>query len=1193
MLIQAQLQRVAMPTIRSVLVNSPKGDNLFPTPIQNDKTDIAFYPFYPSRGVVDRGSKLNIAGKIFNSIISGNEEIEMRWLNSEGPLSILPNGATTPDQLEFSRNPQIGEIIYGRTQSGEYSSIYTEKIIEKTDTSGENFTYTEREIQESRIIKTTSKFFFTEDERQHFSVSIDKNKVRLYFMSPELTNSNELWFIDTISVFLDQQHQYLYSEIRFMSLRERIKATGKLYDIVIKLGAVGDFIPLPKRGYARYLPPILDSDENPTYENTIDENGAVVNDEAGNPVPDLTKPIFKADIAYPLFDYEEGDQENLYYDGTDGRKVIKTTYLRGDPQYLGAGIIDPVDSFQLEVDSGAPLHSVLFWGRPVETQPFPSPARTEMIDDPDNEGEQIAGRVYESGEEYVIPSFLRVNRPKLLFHTDTAEIVRDEFISSYHIKLLTFTAQLQHEAWTTDWKSENQLELNRDKTRFSAPIFRVRTKNNQGTGRYQTSDFRVGSEASSEVSLFGKQRLANSKWSSFIENWSEAAENGQQSVNNQNITKPPVYETNSARQSRLWNNETNTNKITGNMRLSTLLNTNAILTLGEEFLGAGGVFTTSNRDYWSNIADTVGQVGGAVIGAVATVGGTTATAGAGAPVAAVGGKLVAVAAGAFLGKMLKNILFTWIPEKSFISERTWKESTAFTYIAPKEMMQLIWNKQPTGNKDRIPLQYFQSSSKDNLSGRVNAGSFKYLITGKLTDKISLTDSGTTTVYDTQSFDVGGSTLSRDDDGINLKQIDMKTNPIVGVPVGQDHKGYILDRFEIKVVGETNLTLKLFNKRKQLINRIGIKTTANYSGNIQQYATTQLLSDYGISETVFEDPALDFEEFVREEQPILAQPWIAIVQQAKNQLDALEEINLEIPDIANEGRRFYSAVAPATETWVLEDHGIVFRSNVLIASSNNWGLTKTIRLPSDIKLLLTTAYPEELNNDSTDKKLIEKLKLTYGFNIITIDDRYTYGFDYKGSFGGANTTDWSFNSDHREFIRDWRILKKDETLYDHPITFAIPRPNGELIDSNRFSPYGTTTNTSRKINLLGGYAVWPTGGSQIDIGTGFHWCAYQFQAYWGILFPAENDRKQWSLSFDGNNNLTFKMRVNSNSYTRLLDFRFQFVFGNATSGKRSGNLKLYNWLSETNVIFQPGNAINFKIRNKRFSAYITSAKLKKQ
>ena len=249
-----------------------------------------------------------------------------------------------------------------------------------------------------------------------------------------------------------------------------------------------------------------------------------------------------------------------------------------------------------------------------------------MIDDPDNEGEQIAGKVYEAGEEYVIPSFLRVKRPKLLFHTDTAEIVRDQFISSYHIKLSTFIAQLQHEAWTTDWKSENQLELNRDKTRFSAPIFRVKTKNNQGTGAYQTSDFRVGSEGSSEVSLFGKQRLANSKWSSFIENWSEAAENGQQSVNNQNITKPPVDETNSARQTRLWNNEEKTNKITGMMKLSTLLNTNAILTLGEEFLGAGGVFTTSNRDYWSNIADTVGQVGGAIIGAVVAVKGTAVTA---------------------------------------------------------------------------------------------------------------------------------------------------------------------------------------------------------------------------------------------------------------------------------------------------------------------------------------------------------------------------------------------------------------------------------------------------------------------------------------------------------------------------------------------------------------------------------------
>ena len=257
MLIQAQLQRVAMPTIRSVLVNSPKGDNLFPTPIQNDKTDIAFYPFYPSRGVADRGSKLNIAGKIFNSIISGNEEIEMRWLDSEGELSILPNGATTPDQLEFSRNPKIGEIIYGQTRSGEYSSIYTEKLIEKTNTSGENFTYTEREIQESRTVHTTSKFFFSEDERQHFSPTVDKNKVRLYFMSPELTNSNELWFIDTISVFLDQQHQYLYSEIRFMSLSERIKATGKLYDIIVKLGAVGDFIPLPKRGYADISPQSL------------------------------------------------------------------------------------------------------------------------------------------------------------------------------------------------------------------------------------------------------------------------------------------------------------------------------------------------------------------------------------------------------------------------------------------------------------------------------------------------------------------------------------------------------------------------------------------------------------------------------------------------------------------------------------------------------------------------------------------------------------------------------------------------------------------------------------------------------------------------------------------------------------------------------------------------------------------------
>ena len=227
--------------------------------LSNKDKSFYFFPFYPALGFQNRGGKQFISEKLYNSIINGENPVILKWLGSEQAL-------TWEDERNSSNNPPLnvdgqfvnknlkrtltrGEFFYGTLFGADFETDFTEKQTGFTTGTGDNVVYNEQtitknfviEVNEKEIKELTQSFIFLDENN-----TPDVNKLRLFFVCPELAKNDVLYISKYEPVFDPTTSEYRYSLITLTSLKETYINVNKNINTLISFGAPGEAIVFPK-----------------------------------------------------------------------------------------------------------------------------------------------------------------------------------------------------------------------------------------------------------------------------------------------------------------------------------------------------------------------------------------------------------------------------------------------------------------------------------------------------------------------------------------------------------------------------------------------------------------------------------------------------------------------------------------------------------------------------------------------------------------------------------------------------------------------------------------------------------------------------------------------------------------------------------------------------------------------------------
>ena len=224
--------------MRRKIVNKPLNFNLVPQLAVDPANDIFIFPFYPALGFSDRGAKLEMGEKLYNSVINGNKPIILKWLGAENALT-WDDPVNISQASVFKRNWQIGESLRGRVADADYSNTFESKATGFVSAEGNPVNFTEQAVQKVIRVITTSDFFYKEGTN-----NIDVEKLRLFFIIPELTERDPL-YIENASPVFDENQKVSYTEIIFVSLGDKLRSIGRTLEGLIHFEGIGEPSPFP------------------------------------------------------------------------------------------------------------------------------------------------------------------------------------------------------------------------------------------------------------------------------------------------------------------------------------------------------------------------------------------------------------------------------------------------------------------------------------------------------------------------------------------------------------------------------------------------------------------------------------------------------------------------------------------------------------------------------------------------------------------------------------------------------------------------------------------------------------------------------------------------------------------------------------------------------------------------------------
>ena len=213
--------------------------------------DFYFFPFYPAAGFTNRGEKSTIGERIYNSIINGETPVILKWLMSEGALEWVDKDNKKPpsEQPTFSdktmmRTPRIGSYFVGFVTETDFGVEFANKTTGYEDTKGQLVNFTEQRI--NKVIQIiineqdpTNTFKFLDENKVP-----DSNKIRLFFLCPELTGTDPLYITNYKPIF-DKDQKYINTIITLTSLGEQLNGIGKQINTLINFTAPGESPLLP------------------------------------------------------------------------------------------------------------------------------------------------------------------------------------------------------------------------------------------------------------------------------------------------------------------------------------------------------------------------------------------------------------------------------------------------------------------------------------------------------------------------------------------------------------------------------------------------------------------------------------------------------------------------------------------------------------------------------------------------------------------------------------------------------------------------------------------------------------------------------------------------------------------------------------------------------------------------------------
>ena len=213
--------------------------------------DFYFFPFYPAAGFTNRGEKSTIGERIYNSIINGESPVILKWLMSEGALEWEDKDNNNPpsNKPEFTnkrmmRTPRIGSYFVGFVTETDFGVEFANKTTGYEDTKGQLINFTEQRINKViQIIineKDPSNTFKFLDENK----IPDSNRIRLFFLCPELTGTDPLYITSYKPIF-DKDQKYVNTIITLTSLGEQLNGIGKQINTLINFVAPGESPLLP------------------------------------------------------------------------------------------------------------------------------------------------------------------------------------------------------------------------------------------------------------------------------------------------------------------------------------------------------------------------------------------------------------------------------------------------------------------------------------------------------------------------------------------------------------------------------------------------------------------------------------------------------------------------------------------------------------------------------------------------------------------------------------------------------------------------------------------------------------------------------------------------------------------------------------------------------------------------------------
>ena len=306
---------------RKILVSPPVGRDKFPNVKHTEKEDFFFCAFYPSSGFTDRGAKKLLSRTIFNSVISGNKSIVLKWLDAENDLEFAKpesEEATRSINSLLRRSFNIGSNFKGRITSSDNTTTFSSKSTGFRSTEGNPIAFQEQAVQTRITIITDTDFFM-----QSGSITeVDQNKLRYFFVAPELAG-NDVLYIESSKLFFDEHEQKNHMEIDLVSLGDQLRSVGRSIENLITFGEPGaGFFPFP----------------DVYYEKVQSEESAA--EDLG--------------LFYNL------DDEEIEYNFDK-----KQLYLKSNPSSYAHNLTQAAHSWQIEFDGIAFLNSVVFYGRPT------------------------------------------------------------------------------------------------------------------------------------------------------------------------------------------------------------------------------------------------------------------------------------------------------------------------------------------------------------------------------------------------------------------------------------------------------------------------------------------------------------------------------------------------------------------------------------------------------------------------------------------------------------------------------------------------------------------------------------------------------------------------------------------------------------------------------------------------------------